>query len=535
MRDSAWAALAGLAAAAVFLPSIAYGFVYDDHRFLAANAHLGDPSILWRAFADPACQTADGTHAGLWRPLRTLSFALDRSLFGAAPAGPHAVNLVLHAAGTSLVFALLRRFGAGVLAAFLGALVYGLHPAQVEVAGWVSSRGDLLAAGLVWGAILADLGGRPRASLALGLAACLAKEQAFVWPALALLAGRLAGRRGREALRPAASAAVVVAAALAARQLILDEPAQQGGLGGGAAGPARLAAMLGHQAWFAFVPAGALFDWQMPPDTLPAGAAAVAAGVAAAAIWRPTRLPAVWSLAALAPTLFLQAAVPLNILVADRFLLFALPALALVVAHCADRGALVPAAAVVLCMGALTTAGLPKWKDDATLWETTAARQAGHWRANAWLGSGALARGDWDEAARRLAVAAQASEDAATWERYAQALEEMAFRDRDGERALEARTAHRRAIELFERPRAEGRAALLPAARLGAAEMSLVVGDDAEAAAALRAIVAGAPAEVPAPFAPAFRRRVERVAAGAAERLGDAALANAIRAWGGAP
>ncbi|MCG3136168.1 MAG: hypothetical protein HMLKMBBP_04008 [Planctomycetes bacterium] len=188
--------LAAAAAAAVLAPSVAGGFVYDDHRFVAENAALREPSILWRAFADPSCQTSDGTHAGLWRPLRTLSFAFDASVLGGSPAAMHAVNVALHAAGTMLVAALLGAWGAGPPAAALGALVYGLHPAQAECVAWISSRGDLLAAGLVWAALLADLRGRAALSLGLGAAALLSKEQAAVWPLLLPVSRSLAGEAG---------------------------------------------------------------------------------------------------------------------------------------------------------------------------------------------------------------------------------------------------------------------------------------------------------------------------------------------------
>lgn len=99
---AAWrtALVPALLALLVFVPTLHGGFVYDDHRFLESNPHLGDPSILWRAFTDPSCQTADGTHAGLWRPLRTLLFALERAVFGGGAAGPHAVSVALHVAGT---------------------------------------------------------------------------------------------------------------------------------------------------------------------------------------------------------------------------------------------------------------------------------------------------------------------------------------------------------------------------------------------------------------------------------------------------
>src|SRR5207247_530445 len=111
---------------------LAGGLVDADHRFLEGNDRLSGISVLWRAFTDPAAQTADGTEAGLWRPLRTLSFSLDRAVFGAAAWGPHLVNVLLHGAATALVFAFLRRVGASVVAALLGALLYALHPAQLE-------------------------------------------------------------------------------------------------------------------------------------------------------------------------------------------------------------------------------------------------------------------------------------------------------------------------------------------------------------------------------------------------------------------
>jgi hypothetical protein len=180
VRDRVFAALVAAVAAAAFLPALSFGFVYDDHRFLAENDNLTGASVVWRAFADPACQTADATYAGLWRPLRTLSFALDRALFGQRAWGPHAVNVVLHSAAAAALFALLRRIGAGVTAACAGAVLYALHPVQVECVAWVSSRGDLLAAALLFSSTALDLSGSRRWALALGAAALFAKEQAVV-------------------------------------------------------------------------------------------------------------------------------------------------------------------------------------------------------------------------------------------------------------------------------------------------------------------------------------------------------------------
>src|SRR5262249_14927579 len=156
-------------------------------------------------------------------------------------------------------------------------------------------------------------------------------------------------------------AAAVTIAFLLVRQTLLAEPTQQGGLGHGAIRAPQLVAMLGHQTWYAFVPVGTLFDWQMPFGGPPWGAVLAAAIPVAGALWRPTRAASLWFLAALLPTLFVQAVVPLNILVADRFLLFALPGLAIAAARAADAGrsALVPGAAIIVCMGALTESAIP--------------------------------------------------------------------------------------------------------------------------------------------------------------------------------
>ncbi len=523
---------------AAFLPAVSAGFVYDDHRFYADNTALDHASIVWRAFADPVCQTSDGTEAGLWRPLRTLSYALDRSLFGDGAIGPHAVNLVLHGAATACVFGLLRRFAAPALAALFGALLYALHPAQAECVAWVSSRGDLLAALLVWAAILADLGDRRVTSLVLGGAALLAKEQAVVWPALAFLAARLAGRQFAPAARRALAPAAVVLVYLAVRWMVLAEPTQQGGIGHGAARGPQIAAMLGHQSWYTLFPVGGLFDWQMPPGVCPWPAAIVACGTLAAAVWRPTRLFALWFLAALVPTLFLQAFMPLNILVADRFLLFALPALAIAGARAATTSAgALPATAAVLCLGAITQGAIPVWADDDTLWRTTAERVPGHVRANHWLAAAAMRRGEFDEAVARLAVAAAADPGSAKTRFHLGAAREAHGRlAKDPKELIDAFAEYTAAARLCADPRAEAPAEIRPLALAAAADVALVGGIDEFGAEAARTLVSTPRPPVPEAIRDAWLRRIESLARSAeVNPLLGADFAARVRAWGALP
>lgn len=80
-----------------------------------------------------------------WHPVTWLSHALDVELFGLDPAGPHAVNLVLHCASALLLFLVFERLTAAPWrSAFLAAL-FALHPLRVESVAWVSERKDTLA------------------------------------------------------------------------------------------------------------------------------------------------------------------------------------------------------------------------------------------------------------------------------------------------------------------------------------------------------------------------------------------------------
>lgn len=525
-------------AAAAFVPSVAFGFVYDDHRFLEANQHLASPSILTRAFTDPSCQTADGTEAGLWRPLRTLSFALDRALFGGAAWGPHLVNVLLHGAATAMLFLVLRRIGASGRAAFLGALVYALHPVQTECVAWISSRGDLLAIALVLAAIALDLGGRPWWALLSGAAAMLAKgEQAAVWPALVFLSYLLAKRPVLDGLQRACAAGAVVLVSVAMRHAAGAAFTQQGGLGFGTANARQVAGMLAHQAWYSLLPVGTAFDWQMPHDVCPLAAKAVAVAAFAALLWRPTRIPALWFFAALVPTLFLQTIVPLNIYVADRFLLFALPALAIVAARCVDFGGTAPAVLAVLCLGGLTQAAMPAWKSDHALWTGVAAASPGHPRANHWLGKEALDRQDWTAAVERLSVAAGASPfDAETRYRLACALDGQARMRRDPVMLMRAHQEFEDAIVLFREPRAEGRDEMLPLARVASADAALRGGTDEFGVEKLRLLLDEAPPSVPDRVRTQYAARIGSLAAAAAAHpsLGPS-WADRVRTWGRLP
>ena len=135
----------------------------------------------------------------LYRPVTTLSYWLNYSVFGNGPNpfGYHAVNLLLHWLNATLVFALVRAISGRAWAALAGAAVFACHPLTVEAVTNVVGRADLLAAMSVVGGVLlyrralASSGWRRAGWLtALGaayLGGVFCKESAVVLPAVMLL------------------------------------------------------------------------------------------------------------------------------------------------------------------------------------------------------------------------------------------------------------------------------------------------------------------------------------------------------------
>jgi hypothetical protein len=213
------AALAiGVAAAAPYLQTRAFGFIYDDYWTVSGNRHLDKPLFeLLRALASGralAWGMPDAT-----RPLMSASLWLDRRLFGLSPAGYHldsvALYVVVSISAAALAFALLRKW----YAALVAGLAFAVAPLHAEVVAAVNYREDLLAAlGLFAGLALlywpSPRMARSRIYGAGALWACalLAKESACVGPALfaaAALVRPPPRALVRQAPRLAATAALV--------------------------------------------------------------------------------------------------------------------------------------------------------------------------------------------------------------------------------------------------------------------------------------------------------------------------------------
>ncbi|HVW21380.1 MAG TPA: tetratricopeptide repeat protein, partial [Opitutaceae bacterium] len=415
-----WLAAAALAAAALaaYLPVLRAGFVWDDDSLVTGN-------LLLRSAAGLRQIWFSAVPSDYW-PVTLTSFWIEWHLWGLHPAGYHLVNLALHAGGCLLLWAVLRRWE--VPGAWLGALLFAVHPVNVESVAWIAERKNLLAllfylASLYWY-------GKGRKGYALSLAAfdlaMLSKGSAAILP-LVLLGLLLWRGRPRRAELLGLAPFFAVAAALTAVNIWFQ------GHYLGAAGPIRPAGLAerlagaGAVVWFylskALWPLRLAFvypQWRIVPSE-PLWWAPLAGAVAATALLasRPRLRPvlAAWLYfgVVLIPVMGLTDVYFMKYsLVADRYQHLALIGVTALAGagwsawRARSRAADVAAAAVVAALAALTWRQAGAYRDSETLFRASLANNPDSWMARTNLanllsrepGRGAEALAQYQAAAR---------------------------------------------------------------------------------------------------------------------------------------
>ena len=112
---------------------------WDDDLYVTANPDIQSFNFgnLKKIFTN--------FYVGMYAPLQMLSYMFDFAIWGLEPFGFLLHNLCLHTLNGGLLYLLLRSLQASPLAALLGALLFLVHPVQVESVAWVSQRKNVLA------------------------------------------------------------------------------------------------------------------------------------------------------------------------------------------------------------------------------------------------------------------------------------------------------------------------------------------------------------------------------------------------------
>lgn len=150
MRDVLIQILIACIVLAVFWPVCRNHFLtWDDYQNIAANQRFNPPTIQGIAyfFTHPYLHLYIPLTYFVWGIIALIStvpphdpsgLRLDPSLF-------HAMNLLLHVVSALIVFHILNRLTKRSWAAAAGALLFAIHPVQVEPVAWITGLKDVLA------------------------------------------------------------------------------------------------------------------------------------------------------------------------------------------------------------------------------------------------------------------------------------------------------------------------------------------------------------------------------------------------------
>jgi len=183
-----------------FASTFTFGWVYDDPPQIPQN-----PNLEWNRFGFLLTHQLWASVAGMegrfYRPLLTLWFLINKTVFGLNPHCFHVTNVLAHVTATALAFFVARGLlkntgGKNTGAALFAAAIFAVHPLQVESASWISSVNDSLAAAFCFASFLIYRKARtaPRNPAAwwtlaaiLFLLALLTKEVSIVLPGIILV------------------------------------------------------------------------------------------------------------------------------------------------------------------------------------------------------------------------------------------------------------------------------------------------------------------------------------------------------------
>src|SRR5262249_44283562 len=118
----------------LYWPTIHARFLVDDDYLITNNWLIQSPHGLYSIWFTTESQD-------YW-PLTNSMFWIEWRLWGMHPTGYRVMNLLLHIANSLLIWMLLRRLS--IPGAFLAALLFAIHPVNVQSVAWISELKNVL-------------------------------------------------------------------------------------------------------------------------------------------------------------------------------------------------------------------------------------------------------------------------------------------------------------------------------------------------------------------------------------------------------
>ncbi len=128
------------AAFALYWQALGHSFLiyWDDNGYVTRNMLI--QRVTWANIKTIFTSVLLGNYA----PVQIISYMFDYLIWGMRPAGFIFTNILVHTANGILFYCLLTRLSWNKLAAGAAALIFLIHPVQVESVVWVSQRKNVL-------------------------------------------------------------------------------------------------------------------------------------------------------------------------------------------------------------------------------------------------------------------------------------------------------------------------------------------------------------------------------------------------------
>lgn len=406
---------------------------WDDDKYVLDNPFIRGLSIenIRGMFTRPL--------AGNYAPLHILSYAFDYSLWGLNAHGYHLFNVILHGLNACGAYTLIRMITGSGRMALISALLFAVHPVNVENVVWISERKTLLAGLFFFPAFISYLRfrekGAPGAyvtSLFLYTFALLSKAAVVTLP-FQLLAYEILFSRERRRWLPIVPFFILsaVASVVAIWAQISGEAVDKNMLGSGILMETVCPTMatvfwkyVGLLLWPSSL--SAFYDTRLYHSFLDSPVLLSLAGLSLTAVvvfWKGGDQARFWFLWFCIFLLPVSNIIPLPVFYADRYLYLAeigffcfilasvAPALekagALFRTSAALQKKILPSfcAVIILAYGYAAFQRMDVWRDGITFWEDTVRKSPGLYKPHLNLGAGYEVEGRFSEAEREYLAA----------------------------------------------------------------------------------------------------------------------------------